>query len=73
MGNYNLVAGGDGLKSDNAEDVTRGYISVDTGAIHIAAGGDGFDARTDVIIKSGQISLASGGGSSNNVVSGALG
>jgi hypothetical protein len=69
-GNINLHAGGDGLKSDNDDNIARGYVSVESGVLQISAGGDGIDARTDVIITGGQISLTSGGGSSNNIVAG---
>jgi hypothetical protein len=69
-GAINLNAGGDGLKSDNDNNITRGYVSVESGVLQISAGGDGIDARTDVIITSGQISVTSGGGSSNNIVAG---
>ncbi|MBN1245698.1 carbohydrate-binding domain-containing protein [Candidatus Bathyarchaeota archaeon] len=69
-GHINLNAGGDGLKSDNTENVTRGYVSVENAVIQITAGGDAVDARTDFIMNSGQISVTSGGGSSNNIVAG---
>ncbi len=69
-GVVNVSAGGDGLKSDNNNNITRGYVSIESGVLQISAGGDGIDARTDVIITGGQISITSGGGSSNNIVAG---
>jgi len=69
-GDIKVSAGGDGLKSDNANNITRGYVSIESGVLQISAGGDGIDARTDVIITGGQISITSGGGSSNNIVAG---
>ena len=58
-----VVAGGDGLKSDNAEDETRGYISIESGQIEITAGGDAIDAETDVIIADGSFNITTAAGS----------
>ena len=68
-GNITVTAGGDGLKSDNADDSDKGYISIETGTIAITSGGDAIGAETDVLIKSGQFNLTSGGGSSKTIAS----
>lgn len=59
---------GDGLKSDDTEDVARGYITIENGVLQITAGRDAVDAQTDFLMKNGQFTAVAGGGSSNNVV-----
>lgn len=56
-------AGGDGLKSDNAEDATKGYIQVESGTLNITAGADGLDAVSTVLLNNGDFTLTTGGGS----------
>ncbi len=63
-GTLTVNAKGDGLKSDNVDDATKGYISVDSGTVTVVSTGDAIAAETDVLIKSGQFNLTSGGGSS---------
>jgi hypothetical protein len=69
-GSITITAGGDGLKSDNTGDVTRGYVTIENGVLQIAAGRDAIDAKTDFLMKNGQITAFAGGGSSNNVIEG---
>ncbi len=69
-GSITITAGGDGLKSDDTEDVARGYVSIENGVLQITAGRDAVDARTDFLMKSGQITAFAGGGSSNNIIEG---
>ena len=64
-GAVTLSSGGDGLKSDNVDDVTMGYVSVETGVVNVTCSGDAFQVATDVIIADGEISLTSGGGSTS--------
>ena len=52
-GTITVTAGGDGLKSDNEEDATMGYVSIAGGTIGLTAGGDGIDAVTDVVVTDG--------------------
>jgi hypothetical protein len=65
-GNLTVNAKGDGLKSDNVEDATKGYISIESGTVTVVSTGDAIAAETDVLIKSGQFNLTSGGGSSKS-------
>jgi len=65
-----VKAGGDGLKSDNAEDATRGYIWIESGELNITSGKDAIAAETDALISDGTISLTSGGGSNYSVPTG---
>ena len=67
-GSITIKATGDGIKSDNAEDAARGYILVEKGTLAITAGGDALDAATDLLIKDGKFTLATGGGSSAKLV-----
>ena len=66
-GNLTIRAQGDGLVSDNEEDATRGYISIEGGVLEITSGGDAIQAMTDVLITAGDFTLTSGGGSSARV------
>ena len=50
--------GGDGLKSDQDSDATKGYVYVKGGTITIDAGDDGIQATTDTIITGGTITIA---------------
>ncbi len=59
------VSGTDGLRSDNTEDATRGYIYIQSGKIDITSGNDGIQAETAVRIDSGEITVSAGGGSGN--------
>ncbi len=65
--NIALKAGGDGLKSDNADDVTRGYIWIQNGDINITSARDAITAETDALISDGTFTLTSGGGSNYSV------
>jgi hypothetical protein len=62
-----IESGGDGIKSDNEEDAARGYVWIESGIVDIAAGRDGIDAATDVIVSGGNIQVSSGGGSTINL------
>lgn len=44
----NLTAGTDGIRSDNTEDATRGYVYIKDGTVNIEAGIDGIQAATVV-------------------------
>ena len=65
VGNLSVEAQGDGLKADNAEDATQGYIDISGGAITVNAGGNALQAETDVIVTDGVLSLTAGGGSAS--------
>lgn len=51
------ATGGDGLKSDHAEDLTKGYVFMSGGTIDISAGDDGVQAQTDTVITGGTINV----------------
>ncbi|MBN1509775.1 MAG: carbohydrate-binding domain-containing protein [Sedimentisphaerales bacterium] len=67
-GTITVKAGGDGLKSDNEEDATMGYISIESGTIHVTSRADAIQAETDVLIAGGEITSTAGGGSANTRV-----
>lgn len=48
---------GDGLKSNQEENETQGYVLVSGGTIGIAAGDDGIQALTDVVITGGDTTI----------------
>jgi hypothetical protein len=58
-----LNAGGDGMQSNNDEDLERGYVVIEDGALRITAGLDGIQAETRLAISGGDITIVSGGGS----------
>jgi len=62
-GTITVNAGGDGLKSDNDEDPNMGYVSIESGVIRVTSGADAIQAKTDVLIADGEITLSAGGGS----------
>lgn len=64
-GDISINAEGDGLKSDNDEDAAKGYISVSGENINITSANDAIQAYTNVTIYDGEITLKSGGGSTN--------
>lgn len=58
-GTLDLTAtGGDGLKSDQEDDETKGYILVSGGEIVITAGDDGLQAQTDTVVTGGNITMS---------------
>ena len=58
-------AGGNGLQSNNDEDVEKGFVSIDGGIFNIKAVLDGIQAETMLKVSGGNITIVSGGGSSN--------
>ncbi len=55
------------MKSDNDEDVTKGYVLIENGKINITSTGDAITAESDALISNGTITLTSGGGSNRTV------
>jgi cytoskeletal protein RodZ len=69
-GKITVTTGENAFISDNTDDAAKGYISINAGTVTLtSSGGDAIDAQTDVIITGGQISVTSGGGSSNIIAS----
>ncbi len=68
-GNITINAGTDGIRSDNTEDATRGYVYLFGGTINITAGNDGVQAETVLKIENTALTVKSGGGSSVSISS----
>ena len=58
-------AGGDGIKSTNTEDESRGYVYIESGSYVITAQNDGIEAMTALKISDGDFTIKTGGGSQN--------
>ena len=67
-GTTTIKAAGDGIQSNNDEDSTKGYVSIEDGTINIIAGADGIQAETSLTVSGGMVTISSGG-SSNNAAS----
>ena len=57
-GDFTLIAGGDGIKSNKDTKATKGFVSIDGGTFVIEAGDDGIQAQTYLRIAGGDISIA---------------
>lgn len=66
-GTTTITADGDGIQSNNDEDTTKGYVSIEDGTISIIAGADGIQAETSLTISGGTVTVSSGGSSANSV------
>lgn len=62
-GDITLVAGSDGIRSDNEEDAARGYVHIYDGTINIEAGNDGIQAATSINIENVDLTIVAGKGS----------
>lgn len=67
-GNIKVNSGEDGIKSDNAEELEKGYVLIEAGILNITAVQDGIQGATNTLVKNGNITINSGGGSKNAVV-----
>ena len=63
----NVNAGSDGIRSDNAEDSSRGYVYIESGCIDINADNDGIQAETAVKIATAEMNISCGSGSSQSL------
>lgn len=68
-GSITIQAGSDGIRSDNDEDPSKGYVYLCGGAIDITAGNDGIQAETVVNIEEVNLTVNAGGGSSASLTS----
>lgn len=59
-GTFALLAGGDGIQSNNDEDTEKGYVYLAGGSFEIQAGGDGIQAETALMITDGSYQLQTG-------------
>ncbi|MCR2806970.1 carbohydrate-binding domain-containing protein [Paenibacillus soyae] len=60
-----VEAGGDGVKSTNAEEEGKGIIAIGGGVFDITSGNDALQAETSMLVAGGTFSLVTGGGSVN--------
>lgn len=67
-GTLTVTAGGDGLKSSEDDDETKGFVALGGATISITAGDDGVTATTDVTVEGTDLTIAAGGGQANAVV-----
>ena len=70
-GTITIEAQGDGLKSDNEEDATLGYVRIEAGRLSVIAAGDAIEAQTTVTVTCVELTLTSGGGYRGAVSEGA--
>lgn len=66
-GNITVNSGEDGIKSDNTENLEKGYVLIEGGKFSITSAQDGIQGETNTLIKNGIITINSGGGSKNAV------
>ncbi|HOO72247.1 MAG TPA: carbohydrate-binding domain-containing protein [Spirochaetota bacterium] len=69
-GTINVTSVGDGLKSDNEDDSSLGYISIESGTFTITTGtdGDAIQGENYVLIENGAFTITTGGGSSGGTL-----
>ncbi|WP_138751349.1 carbohydrate-binding domain-containing protein [Paenibacillus sinopodophylli] len=60
-----VEAGGDGVKSTNADEEGKGIIAIGGGTFNITSGNDALQAETAMLVNGGTFSLITGGGSVN--------
>lgn len=53
----NLSCGGDGIKSSNEKDTSKGFVVIDGGEVTINAGDDGIHSETALVINDGTINI----------------
>jgi len=58
-----IASGGDGIKSNNAEDPALGYVYIEGGEFRIVSGKDGIQAETLLDIRGGTFDITTGTGS----------
>ncbi|MBQ8659430.1 MAG: carbohydrate-binding domain-containing protein [Bacilli bacterium] len=64
-GKFNITSSGDGIKSTEADDNTKGYILIENGDFNIESELDGLQAESKLIINNGIFKISTGGGSTN--------
>jgi hypothetical protein len=62
-GTITVNTGGDGMQSNNDEDSEKGFVFIEGGTFNIIAGADGIQAETGILIVGGDMTIATGGGS----------
>lgn len=66
-GTLTVSAGGDGLKSSEDNDETKGFVSLGKASVTLASTDDGIAATTDVTVAGTTLSVVAGGGQANAV------
>ena len=61
-GALTVTAGGDGLKSSEDDDETKGFVALGDAVVSVTAGDDGVAATTDVTVEGTNLTIAAGGG-----------
>ena len=67
-GTLTVTAGGDGLKSSEDDDETKGFVALGGATVSVTAGDDGVTATTDVTVEGTNLTIAAGGGQANATV-----
>ena len=70
-GSFNITCDGDGLKSDNDDDASMGFIRIKDGTFEITSDGDGMYAVTDILVSDATMDITTDGGSSSSLGSSA--
>ena len=68
-GSLTVSAGGDGLKSSEDNDETKGFVALGDATVNVTSGDDGVSATPDVTVDGTTLSIAAGGGQANATVS----
>lgn len=58
-GTFDITAGADGVKSNNDEDDTRGFVCIDGGTFNLAVGDDAVHAETSLFVNDGTVNVTS--------------
>ena len=67
-GTLTVEAGGDGLKSSEGNDETKGFISLGKASVTLTSSDDAITATTDVTVKDTTLTITAGGGQANATV-----
>ena len=67
-GTLTVEAGGDGLKSGEGNDETKGFISLGKASVTLTSSDDAITATTDVTVKDTTLTITAGGGQANATV-----
>lgn len=68
-GDISIQAGTDGIRSDNEEDDSRGYVYLYGGSICVVSGNDGIQAETVINVEDVDLKVTTGGGSAASLTS----
>lgn len=60
-----IISGKDAIHSENPDDLTLGFVYIESGIFNICAEGDGLSASANMQIDGGHFNIITGGGSAN--------